>query len=93
MVFLLHVGRLPLAISQIVSRNRILCEVAFKLTTVQCWRWTPTMVCAVTTPLHSLYQSSLLCGPGPNSTYEAISPGRKTHFANNEETIHLRKMY
>jgi len=30
MVFLLHVGRLPLAISRIVSRNRILCEAAFK---------------------------------------------------------------
>ena len=29
MVFLLHVGRLPLAISRIVSRNRILCEAAF----------------------------------------------------------------
>jgi len=31
MVFLLHVGRLPLAISRIVSRNRILCEAAFSL--------------------------------------------------------------
>jgi len=29
MVFLLHVGRLPLAISRIVSRNRILCEATF----------------------------------------------------------------
>jgi len=28
MVFLLYVGRLPLAISRIVSRNRILCEAA-----------------------------------------------------------------
>jgi len=31
MVFLLHVGRLPLAISRIVSRNRILCEAALSL--------------------------------------------------------------
>jgi len=31
MVFLLHVGRLPLAISRIVSRNRILCEAAFSV--------------------------------------------------------------
>jgi len=31
MVFLLHVGRLPLAISRIVSRNRILCEATFGL--------------------------------------------------------------
>jgi len=31
MVFLLHVGRLPLAISRIVSRNRILCEAALNL--------------------------------------------------------------
>ena len=29
MVFLLHVGGLPLVISRIVSRNRILCEAAF----------------------------------------------------------------
>ena len=28
MVFLLHVGRLPLAIGRIVSRNQILCEAA-----------------------------------------------------------------
>jgi len=35
MVFLLHVGRLPLAISRIVSRNRILCEAAFR--DVQSW--------------------------------------------------------
>jgi len=27
-----------------------------------------------------------------NSTYEAISPGRKKHFANNEKIIYLRKM-
>jgi len=35
MVFLLHVGRLPLAISRIVSRNRILCEAAFSPDPVQ----------------------------------------------------------
>jgi len=29
MVFLLHVGRLPLPISRIVYRNRIMCEAAF----------------------------------------------------------------
>ena len=29
MVFLLHVGRLTLAISRFVRRNRILCEAAF----------------------------------------------------------------
>jgi len=51
------------------------------------------MVCAVTTPFHGLYQGSLHCGLGPNPTYEAISPGRKTHFAINEEIIHLRKIY
>jgi len=31
MVFLLHVGRLTLALSRFVSRNRILCEAAFSL--------------------------------------------------------------
>jgi len=31
MVFLLRVGRLPLATSRIISRNRILCEAAFTL--------------------------------------------------------------
>jgi len=41
----------------------------------------PTMVCAVTTPLHSLHQGTPNYGPRPNLTYEAISPGRKTHFA------------
>ena len=38
-------------------------------------------VCAITTPLHSLYQGSPNYGP-PS---EAISPGRKTHFANNDK--------
>jgi len=32
MVFLLHAGRLPLAISRIVSHNRILCEATFTKT-------------------------------------------------------------
>jgi len=31
MVFLLHVWRLPLAISRFVSRNRILCEATFSV--------------------------------------------------------------
>jgi len=52
-------------------------------------RWSPTMVCAVTTPLHSQYTGSpnhvpRVAGRGPNLTYKVISPGRKTHFANNE---------
>jgi len=34
MVFLLHVGRLPLTIGRIVSRNRILCEAAFMICSV-----------------------------------------------------------
>ena len=29
---------------------------------------------------------------GPNPTREAISSGRKTHFANNEKMIYLQKM-
>jgi len=36
MVFLLHVGRLPLPISRIVSRNWVLCEAAFRRSPVQC---------------------------------------------------------
>jgi len=42
MVFSLHVGRLPLTISRIVSCNRILCEAAFSLlfcTTLSYVRW------------------------------------------------------
>jgi len=31
MVFVVHVGKLTLAISRIVSRNRILCETAFSV--------------------------------------------------------------
>ena len=45
--------------------------------------WTPTMVCAVTTPLHSLYQGLHPTARRQNPTCEAISPGSKTHFANN----------
>jgi len=43
MVFLvlLHVGRLPLAISRIVSRNRILCEAAY---TFKSWNVKETVV-------------------------------------------------
>jgi len=33
MVFLLHVGRLSLTISLIVSRNRVLCEAAYRVWT------------------------------------------------------------
>ena len=50
------------------------------------------MVCAVTTPLHSLYQGSPTTARGPNPTCEAISPGRKTHFADNEKMIYFRKI-
>jgi len=45
------------------------------------------MVCAYTSPLHSLYQVYHTTARGPNPTYEDISPGRKTHFANNEKII------
>ena len=51
------------------------------------------MVCAVTTPLHSLYQGSPTTAHGTNLTGEANSLGRKTRFANNEETMYLRKIY
>jgi len=37
------------------------------ITTVQHWCWTPAMVCAVTTPLHSLYQGSPNYGPRAKS--------------------------
>jgi len=40
MVFLLHVGRLPLAISRILSRNRILYEAAYRMAPAP----TPTFV-------------------------------------------------
>jgi len=50
------------------------------------------MVCPVTTPLHSLDQGSPTTARGPNLTCEGISPGRKTHFANKEKIIYLRKI-
>jgi len=62
------------------------------ITSVHCWCWTPTMVCSVTTPLHSLHQVLQTTACGPNPTCEAISPGLKTHFANNEKIIYLRKI-
>jgi len=64
------------------------------LTVIQCWCWAPKMVCAVTTPLHNLQYIRVLhtTARGSNSTYEVISPGHKTNFANNEEITRLRKM-
>ena len=42
---------------------------------------------------HSLYQGSANYNPRPNHlTCEAISPGSKTHFANNGKILYLRKM-
>ena len=51
------------------------------------------MVCAVTTPLHSLCQGSPHSRPaGQYPTCEAISPGCKTHFANDEKIFYLQRM-
>jgi len=44
----------------------------------------PTKVCAVTT-LHILHQGLQTTARGTNPTCEAISSGRKIHFANNEK--------
>ena len=49
-------------------------------------------VCALTTPLHSLIRVLHTLARGSNPTCEAISPGSKTHFANNEKIIYLRKL-
>jgi len=49
--------------------------------------------CVLTPLLFIVYIRVLhTTSPGPNSTYEAISPGRKTHFANNEKITYSRKM-
>jgi len=43
--------------------------------------------------LYTVYIRVLLnSARGPKPTWEAISPDRKTHFANNENIIYLRKM-
>jgi len=57
--------RVPLAGRQVtVFLLKRLCPCRrSQITTVQCWCWTPTMVCAVTTPLHSLCQASPHYGP------------------------------
>jgi len=49
-------------------------------------------VCCHTTPLRSLYQGSPNYCPRAKSDLRSHSPGRKTHFANNEKIIYLRKM-
>jgi len=51
------------------------------------------MVCVLLPFLFIVYIRVLHTAPrGPNSTNEAISPGRKTHFANKENIMYLRKM-
>jgi len=47
--------------------------------------WSPLLFKVYTRVLHTTAR-------GPNPTCEAISPVRKTHFADNEKIIHLRKM-
>jgi len=75
------VGRwpVPLAGRQVtVFLLRRLCQCRrSSITTVQRWCWTPTMVCAVTIPYHSLYQAVTYLGfhaPG-----DKVSLGTPTH--------------
>ena len=71
--------RLPLAGRQVtVFLLRRLCSCS--ITIVQRWRWTPTMVCAVTTPLHSLYQGSTNYGPRAKSDL-------RSHFTRPQNTF------
>jgi len=62
------------------------------ITTVHRWSWTPTMVCAVTTPLHSLYQCSPNYGPRRKSYLWNHFTSPQTHFVENEKIMYLRKM-
>ena len=48
--------------------------------TVQRWCWTPTMVCAVTTPFHSLYWGSPNYGPWAKSNL-------RSHFTLSQNTF------
>jgi len=50
------------------------------------------LVCAVTTPLRILYWGLQTTARGLNLTREAISSGRKAHYANNEKIKYLQKM-
>ena len=53
--------------SNCIPVEKIASVLTALITTVQRWRWAPTMVCAVTTPLHSLYQGSPNYGPRAKS--------------------------
>ena len=48
--------------------------------TVQRWCWTPTILCAVTTPLHSLYRGSPNYGPRAKSNL-------RSHFTWSQNTF------
>ena len=51
------------------------------------------MVCAVTTPLHSLCQGSPHHGPlAKTGSAKPFAPVHKIHFANDEKIMYLRKM-
>jgi len=75
----------------ILLQKICLCQRS-SITTVRRWCWTPSMVCAVTTPLHSLYQGSPHYGPWDKSDQRSHFTRPQNTFANNEKIIYLRKM-
>ena len=66
--------------SNCISAQKIVSVLTELITTVQRWCWTPTIVCAVPTPLHSLYQGS------PNYDPRAKSSLR-SHFTRLQNTL------
>jgi len=55
--------------------------------------WTTTRVCAVTTPLHILYQESPNYGPEAKSDPRSHFIRPQTHFAKNEKIIYDYEYY
>ena len=66
--------------SNCISAQKIVFVLTELITTVQRWRWTPTMVCAITIPLHSLYQGSPIYGPRAKSNL-------RSHFTRPQNTF------
>jgi len=66
--------------SNCIPVQKIVSVLTELITTVQRWCWTPAMVCAVTTPLHSLYQGSQNYGQWGKSNV-------RSHFTRPQNTF------
>ena len=72
--------------SNCIPAQKIVSVLTVLFTTVQHWCWAPTMVCAVTTPLHSLPQGSPNYGPRAKSNL-------RSHFTRAKHILPIMKKY